>query len=235
MPARLRVSGGRCASWPKGPLKESGATIQCERSGNGSVTVVLETSDGRTLRELLPALRVAKLPDEPMQENRRNQRMEVVTLHRTRDYHQVELGRGCPTCRLYAADFSPSAPDATILSVAVVRNSGGPDWSRCPASGYRCGVPEFSPREDRRTSGCAGAGACRIWRLSEDGEQGWDVVQMIYEARESVCSNCLKGMSYEDAHKQWEAAVAEANARACREFADPPPQNLPAAGGRSAR
>jgi hypothetical protein len=234
LPTRLSVVGGRCARWPAGPLHTAGETIQCERSGDGSVTVELETQAGISLREVVPALQVAKLPEEPVQDVQRVVQTEVLGLYRSRDYRLMELGRGCMTCRLYVAEFAPSAPGATIVWVDVVSNSGGPDWLRCPA-GLRCGVPEFSTREQRLVSGCTGSSACRIWRLSEEGERGQDVVQMTFEAPKAVCRNCPQGMSYEQAHERWQAAVAEINARACREFADPPAQDLRRQRGRENR
>jgi hypothetical protein len=227
VPVRLRVAGGRCAKFPANPLTVSGATIECERSGNGSVSIVLEISPGRELHELVPAMPVGKLPEEPVQEQRRSTQMEVVSLYRARDYRPLDLGRGCPTCRLYAADFRPSVPEAKIVSVALLSSSGPPDWWRCSAQ-YPCGVPEFSPPGDRLASGCSGESACRVWRLSESGEQGQDVVQLTFEATQAVCRNCPQGMTYAEAHERWEAKVAAVRASACREFDDPPVQQLDA-------
>jgi hypothetical protein len=223
-PVKLNVIGGRCSRWPGRPLRVAGDSVQCERSGNGSVTVSLETTRGQLVRETLPALRVRQVPREPMLEQATATQIEVLALYRSRDYRVMQFGRSCPHCRLYAAEIRPSLPGASIISVGVVSTSGGPGWLRCPAS-FRCGVAEFSPPDQRNASGCAGLSACRVWRLSEDDAEGQDTVQITYEGKVNRCRNCPEGVSYEEAHKRWQQAKAEAG-DACPVFADPPPQSL---------
>jgi len=223
-PLRLSVVGGRCSAWPSRPLRIAGQSVECERSGNGSVTVTLETTRGQPLRAMLPPLRVRKAPEEPVLEERVQSQLEVVSLYRSRDYRVVEHGRSCPTCRLYAADIRPSVPGATIVSIGVVSSGGSPGWVRCPGS-LRCGTPEFSPPDQRNVSGCIGQSSCRVWRLGEDEGQAYDTIQITFEAKRSICRNCPDGLTYDEARKRWEEARAEA-ANACEVFPDPPPQVL---------
>jgi hypothetical protein len=223
-PVKLNVIGGRCSRWPDRPLRVAGDSVQCERSGNGSVTVSLETTRGEPVRETLAALRVRQVPHEPELEQTMAKQIEVLALYRSRDYRVMQFGRSCPHCRLYAAEIRPSLPGASIISVGVVSTSGGPGWLRCPAS-FRCGVAEFSPPDQRNASGCAGLSACRVWRLSEDEAEGQDTVQITYEGKVNRCRNCPDGVSYEEARRRWQQAKAEAG-DACPVFADPPPQSL---------
>lgn len=223
-PVRLSVVGGRCSPWPNRLLAARGHLVRCERSGNGSVTVTLDTTRGQPARGLLPALKVRSVPDEPVLEEKTVTQVEVVALYRSRDYRVMEYGRGCPHCRLYAAEIRPSVPGASIVSVGVVSSRGGPGWHRCPAD-FRCGAAEFSPVDQRNASSCAGLAACRVWRLSEDDSEGQDTIQITYEGKVSACRNCPAGVSFKDAHRRWEQAKAEAGA-ACAVFEDPPPQKL---------
>ena len=45
-PLKFQVSGGRCERWPNRALSVAGTTVQCQRSGNGSSTVKLQTAEG---------------------------------------------------------------------------------------------------------------------------------------------------------------------------------------------
>jgi hypothetical protein len=221
-PLKFHVSGGRCEPWPNRPLSATGTSVQCVRSGNGSATVTLATAEGE-LRSVLGAIPARRVPEEPVLEKRRSSpKIEVITLYRSRDYRQVEFGRSCPVCRLLAADIRPSEPNATILDVGVVSAGNTGRWFRCPA-GWRCGVPEFSPPDEPRVTGCAGRQACRVWRLSEDESEAQDTVQIKYEVEQAMCRNCSEGVDYSSAHKRWEAAVEQAQ-RACEAFPDDPAQ-----------
>jgi hypothetical protein len=221
---RLTVVGGRCEAWPKGALTVAGHSVQCERSGNGSVTVTLHTTRGQPLQQFLPPLQTRKAPDEPVLEAGGKPQIEVISLYRTRDFRVVEYGRSCPTCRLYAADIRPSVRGATIVSIGVVASSGSAGWLRCPA-GYRCGVPEFSPPDQRHVSGCAGQTSCRVWRLADGDGQAYDTIQIEFQVNAPACRNCPEGVPYEEARKRWERAQAQAG-QACPVFPDPPPQVL---------
>ncbi len=221
-PIKFRVSGGRCQPWPNRPLAVVGTSVQCARSGNGSVTVTLETT-AMVLKKVLSPLPAHRVPDEPVLEKQRSPpQTEVLTLYRSRDYRPIELGRGCPTCRLLAADIRPTQPDAIILDVAVVSSGGSGHWFRCPAA-FRCGVPEFSPPDQPRVSGCSGQRACRVWRLSDDESEARDAVQITYQTDTAACRNCPQGVEYASARKRWEEAKSQA-ARICRSFPDEPVQ-----------
>ena len=225
-PTKFQIAGGRCQRWPNRTLGMTGTTVQCERSGNGSVSLVLETSDG-ILRKVLKPLPARRVPAEPVLEKARSApQVEVLTLYRSRDFRQIEFGRACPTCRLLAADVRPSEDNATIVDVAVVSTSTSSHWHRCPA-GWRCGVPEFSPPDEPQVSGCAGKQACRIWRLAEDEGEAHDAVQITYVADRTKCKNCPEGVDYATARKRWEAAKDQAP-RTCQVFPDRPPQLFPA-------
>jgi hypothetical protein len=159
--------------------------------------------------------------DEPVLEKGRSPpKIEVLTLYRSRDYRQIEFGRSCPTCRLLAADIRPSEPDATIRDVAVLSAAPSGHWFRCPAE-WRCGVPEFSPPDERNVNGCAGRKVCRVWRLSDDESEGRDAVQITYDVDQTVCKNCPEGVDYASARKRWEAATSQA---VCEIFPDNPAQ-----------
>jgi hypothetical protein len=221
-PTKFRVSGGRCERWPNRPLSSAGTSVQCVRSGNRSASVTLETADGVLERTLKPVA-AGRVPDEPvLEKGRSSPQIEVLSLHRSRDYHQVEFGRICPTCRLLAADVRPSQADATILEVALISTSDSSHWLRCPA-GWRCGVSEFTPPNEPQLSGCAGRSACRIWRVSDDESEARDTVQITYEVQQAKCKNCPEGLDYASAHKRWEAARAQAD-HVCEILPDEAPQ-----------
>jgi hypothetical protein len=221
-PIKFHVSGGRCAPWPKRPLRGTGTSVQCVRSGNGSTTVTLETTEGVLKTELAP-LPARRVPDEPILEKRPSPpQTEILTLYRSRDYRPVEFGRGCPTCRLLAADIRPNAPDAIILDVVVISVGGSGHWFRCPAT-FRCGVPEFSPPDQSQISGCSGQRACRVWRLSDDESDARDIVQLTYQTAIAACRNCPPGVDYALARKRWEEAKAQEH-RSCDSFPDQPVQ-----------
>jgi len=222
-PSRLTIVGGRCAPWPSRGLISRGHSVRCERSGNGGVMVTLGLTRGEPVQTMLPPLRVRKVPDEPVLEERTRPQVEVLSLYRSRDYRVVEHGRSCPTCRLYAADVRPSLPGATILAIGVA-SGGFSSWLRCPA-GLRCGTYEFSPPDHRNVSSCAGQVSCRVWRLAEGDGEGYDTIQLTYEVREQVCRNCPRGVTFEEAHKRWERARQEAE-NPCEVFPDPPPQAI---------
>jgi hypothetical protein len=187
------------------------------------VVVTLETSSTGVLKQTLAPLQARRIPDEPVMEERMSKpEVEVRTFYRSRDYRQLELGRGCPTCRLYAADIGPTRPGATILDVALVSSGGSGHWQRCPAA-LKCGVPEFSPPDQRNVSGCVGQTTCRVWRLTDDDAEGTDAIQITYQVKEATCKNCPEGLTYESARKRWEAVKAESG-QACEVFADPRPQ-----------
>jgi hypothetical protein len=229
-PLKFRISGGRCERWPNRPLSASGASVQCARSGNGATTVILETTEG-VLKRVLAPLPARRIPDEPVLEQRPSSpQNEILTLYRSRDYRQVEFGRVCPNCRLLAADIRPTQPDATILEVAVVDSGGSPHWLRCPAA-FRCGVPEFTPPNEPRASGCSGQRACRVWRLSDDESEGRDTVQITYQVSRATCKNCPEGVDYASARKRWETAKLQAE-RTCETLPNDPAQLF---GGRTAR
>lgn len=222
LPIKFRVSGGGCEPWPNRPLNLAGTSVQCVRSGNGSGTVTLETTTG-VLKRVLAPLPARRIPDEPVLEKRRSPpQTEVLTLYRSRDYRPVEFGRGCPTCRLLAADIRPTQPDTTILDVAVVPTGESSHWFRCPAA-FRCGVPEFSPPDQPHVSGCSGERVCRVWRLSDDESEARDAVQITYQADKATCKNCPEGVDYASALKRWEEAKGQAE-RVCEVFPDRPTQ-----------
>jgi hypothetical protein len=222
-PIKFHVSGGRCDPWPNRPIDATGISVPCVRSGNGSATVTLEIGDGSVLKKQLAAVPVRRVPDEPVLEKRPAPReIEVLTLYRSRDYRQIEFGRSCPSCRLLAADIRPTQPDATILDVAVVSTGGSGHWFRCPAVS-RCGVPEFSPPDQRNVSGCAGQRACRVWRLSDDEAEAQDAIQITYQAEKATCRNCPEAMDYASARRRWEGAKIQAE-RVCEIFPDSPAQ-----------
>jgi hypothetical protein len=221
--AKFAVNGGRCEPWPRGSLDAAGRTVQCSRSGNGGVTVSLETSDGSVLRKLLAPLPVRRVPDEPVRLDKQSEPItEVVALYRSRDYRSIEFGRSCATCRLLAADVRPSEPGATIVDIGVVASGGAGHWFRCPAN-LRCGAPEFSPPSERSVSGCAGLTACKVWRLTDDDLEGHDTIQITYRSTRAACKNCPEGMDFDAAHRNWEQAKTKAE-RACDVFPDSPPQ-----------
>jgi hypothetical protein len=221
-PTRFSVRGGRCAAWPEQPLSEAGERVECERSGNGDMAVELLSDTAEPVRVRVPALPAGKPIPEPMKQERLSEPLtEVLTLQRSRDYRPVYLGRGCPTCRVYAADVRPTADGAVILGIATVVSSGA-DWHRCPAQ-LRCGVYEFSPPDAPGQSGCAGLAACRVWRLAESDADATDVVQLTYQLAEVTCTNCPPGMDYETARKTWEE---RAKGDACPVLTDVPAQRF---------
>ena len=131
-PLRFEVRGGRCGQWLGQPLSVKGDTVQCVRSGAGAVTIELTTDHAGTTRQTLSALTTVDMPPEPVQQIRPSQPVsEVISLWRSRDYRLRQLGRGCPTCELYAADIRPSDPNATILRATTISSSGG-GWRRYP-------------------------------------------------------------------------------------------------------
>jgi hypothetical protein len=224
LPVELKVSGGRCEAWPDRPLDTRGQMVQCVRSGNGSVTLGLAATHAATVQQMLPPLRARAHPPEPMLEQGMSKpSIEVLALYRARDYQAVGFGQSCPSCKLFAADFHPSRPDAVIVDVSVVSTADASRWLRCPAS-YRCGTPEFSPPDQRNVSGCSGLKACRVWRLSSEDAVGWDTIQITSIAPESVCANCPEGMDYAAAHKQWEEQSRAYGWVECSVFPDPPAQ-----------
>ena len=223
-PIKFQVSGGRCEVWPGRPLNATGTSVQCARSGNGSATVILETSAG-VLKKVLAPILARRVPDEPVLEKVRSPpQIEVVALYRSRDFRPVEFGRGCPQCVLLAADIQPMQPGATILDVAVVTTGGYGHWFRCPAA-FRCGVPEFSPPDQRNVSGCAGQRVCRVWRLAEDDTEARDTIQITYQTDTATCKNCPERVDYASARRRWEEAKAQAE-RVCDTFPDRAPQFL---------
>ncbi len=222
-PVWFEVHGGRCGQWPARPLSVKGDVVQCVRSGDAQVTLELRTDQGGVTRQTVPALQRAQLPPEPVRENKLSEpASEVFSLWRSRDYKLQQLGRGCPTCSLYAADIRPSVANAVILRAETV-SSGGAGWQPCPA-GFRCGVYEFSPPENPRLSGCAGTSACRVWRLAEGNAEASDVIQITYQTSETGCSNCSGDLDFETAHKKWEEA-RDATPDRCEVFPDSPPQS----------
>jgi hypothetical protein len=224
-PVKFGVSGGRCEPWSNQAPTATETAVSCVRSGNGETKVTLELSDGTILKRSLAPLAARRVPDEPMLDKTSATReIEVITLFRSRDYRQVQLARSCPACRLLAADIRPTRAGATIVDVAVVSTTTSGHWFRCPA-GLRCGVPEFSPIDQRNVSGCAGQRACRVWRLADDDAEARDAIQITYELSGQTCKNCPEGMDYASAHKAWEQAKDRAQ-NGCEAFADPPVQVL---------
>jgi hypothetical protein len=223
-PLRFEVRGGRCRRWPGRPLSGKGDAVQCVRSGVGTVTLELVTDQAGATRQTLSPLAHPDLPPEPQQETKLSEPVsEVFRLWRSRDYRLQQLGRGCPSCGLYAADVNPSVPGAVILRAETV-SSNGAGWQRCPA-GFRCGVYEFSPPDNRRLSGCTDLPVCRVWRLAErDGETS-DVIQLTYRTSQAVCVNCPENADFEAAHKRWQEARDAAPGR-CEVFADSPAQSF---------
>ena len=222
LPVRFGVSGGRCEPWPNQPLTSAETAVSCVRSGNGGTKVTLELADGTVVGKTLAPLVARRLPDEPLLENRSASKapeIEVITLFRSRDYRQVQPGRGCPTCRLLAADVRPSQAGAMIVDIGVVSSTNSGHWFRCPA-GLRCAVPEFSPTDQRNVSGQQ---ACRVWRLTDDDAEAQDAIQITYQAQTESCKNCPQGMDYLAAHKSWEEAKERAQ-KGCEDFADLPVQ-----------
>jgi hypothetical protein len=223
-PLRFEVRGGRCGKWPERSLSAKGDAVQCVRSGAGAVRIELTTDGAGAVRQTLDPLAQGKLPPEPMQQSRLSEPIsEVVRLTRSRDFRQIQLGRGCPSCGLYAADIRPSDPDAKILRATTVSSSGS-GWQPCPA-GLRCGVYEFSAVDDPRLSGCADLTACRVWRLAEGDAEASDVIQLTYQKSEAACVNCPEGMDFEAAHREWQEA-RDREPAACEVFADLPAQSV---------
>jgi hypothetical protein len=134
-----------------------------------------------------------------------------------------QLGRGCLTCGLYAADIHPSLPGATILRADTVSSTGS-GWERCPA-GLRCGVYEFTPPDNPRLSGCAESSECRVWRLAEAEGEASDVIQLTYKALQVACINCPADTDFETAHQRWQE-MKERTAPNCARFADSPAQSI---------
>lgn len=221
-PVGFEVRGGRCSRWPSRPLSATGDKVQCVRSGSSTVSVELTTAESGAVREVLAALPQQQLPPEPVRTQQPSEpASEVVSLWRSRDYRLQQLGRGCPSCGLYAADLRPSVPGAVILRADTV-SSNGAGWLRCPA-GFQCGVYEFSPADNPGASGCAEVFACRVWRLAETEGEASDVIQLTYQTPQSQCTNCPEGVDFETAHKQWEEA-RDAMPSRCEVFADLPAQ-----------
>jgi hypothetical protein len=222
-PQRFQARGARCAGWPQRPLSTKGDEVQCVRSGDGATTLELTTDRAGLTRQSLSPIVHPDVPPEPVQQQHVPEpTSEVISLSRSRDYQLVQLGRGCPNCALYAADFRPSEPNAVILRTTTVSTTGA-RWQACPA-GLRCGVYEFSPPDQPLISGCAGQTTCRVWRLAETNEEAADVVQLNYQQTSKVvCANCPDKMDFESAHRQWEEVKGKALAR-CEAFADLPPQ-----------
>jgi hypothetical protein len=224
---RFGVSGGRCEPWPNRPLTSAETSVACVRSGNGGSKVTLELADGTVIGKSLAPLVARRIPDEPRIENSsvgKAPETEVITLFRSRDFHQVQVAQSCPACRLLAADIRPARAGATIVDVGVVSSTPAGRWFRCPA-GYKCGVPEFSPVDQDKVSGCAGQLTCRVWRLAEDDAEARDVIQITYRVDGQTCKNCPEGMDYASAHKVWEDAKQRAE-KGCETFPDPPLQLL---------
>ncbi len=222
-PLRFEVHGGRCRPWPRHPLSAKGDAVQCVRSGHGAVTLELVADPAGATRQTLSPLASPDLPPEPLQEKKLSEpASEVFSLWRSRDYRLQQLGRGCPTCSLYAADIRPSVPGAVILRAATVSSSGA-GWRPCPA-GFRCGVYEFSAPDNPRLS-CTDLPVCRVWRLAETNAEASDVIQLTYQTSQVVCVNCPENVDFEKAHKQWQEARDTAPDR-CEVFADSPAQSI---------
>jgi hypothetical protein len=112
-PLKFRVSGGRCQPWPNRPLTAPGTSVLCVRSGNGSTTIALDTTDG-VLKKVLAPLATRRVPDEPVLEKRRSQ-------PQTEGPYTVQVTR-LPLYRLRAG--LPYVP---------------PTWRRHPADAIRRG------------------------------------------------------------------------------------------------
>jgi hypothetical protein len=219
-PTRFSARGGRCTAWPHKPLSAAGDSVECVRSGNGDIGVELLSDTAEPVRVRLPAMPAGKPIPEPVKQERLSEAVsEVLSLNRARDFRPIYLGRGCPTCRVYAADVRPTQDDAVILAVVTVLSSGA-GWQRCPA-GLRCGVYEFSPPDAPGQSGCAGLAVCRVWRLAETDGEASDVIQLTYQVAQVTCTNCPAGTDYETARKAWEE---RAKAQACPVVQDAPAQ-----------
>ncbi|HEY7759306.1 MAG TPA: hypothetical protein VIA64_07815 [Burkholderiales bacterium] len=219
-PTRFSVRGGRCAAWPERPLSKAGDSVECVRSGNGDFGVELLSDTAEAVRVRLPALPAGRPIPEPVKQEQLSEPVsEVLSLHRTRDFKAIYLGRGCPTCRVYAADVRPTPEGAVILGIVTALSSGA-GWHRCPA-GLRCGVYEFSPPDTPAQSGCVGLSACRVWRLAETDGEASDVIQLTYQIAQVTCVNCPPGMDYDTARKTWEERT---KAEACPVLPDAPAQ-----------
>jgi hypothetical protein len=72
--------------------------------------------------------------------------------------------------------------------------------------------------------------SCRVWRLAETDAEASDVIQLTYQAPETVCVNCPENVDFETAHRNWEAAARTAGPR-CEVIADLPAQSIPAPAG----
>ena len=165
-----------------------------------------------------------KVPAEPLQERRLSEpASEVIRLSRSRDYRLQQLGRGCPTCRLYSADIHPSDSKATILYATTV-SSSGEGWHPCPA-GIRCGVYEFSPPDNPHLSGCSELPACRVWRLADTDVEAVDVIQLTYQTAELVCINCPDNMNFEITHRHWQESK-ERVPHPCAVLVDSPAETI---------
>jgi hypothetical protein len=220
-PVRFEVHGARCGRWPAHAISGKGDSVQCVRSGDSPVTLELVTDRAGATRQALSARVRPDLPPEPLEVRKVSEASEVFKLWRSHDYRLQQLGKGCPNCRLYAADIRPSVADASIVRAVTVSSSGG-GWQPCPA-GWRCGVFEFSPPDNPRLSGCAGLPVCRVWRLTESDAEAFDVIQLTYERSEVACTSCPDHEAFETAHRQWQQARDNARDR-CEVFADWPAQ-----------
>ena len=191
-----------------------------QSNASEAATLELHTDRaGLTRQEILP-LAHPNIPPEPQQQQKSLEPVsEVVTLSRSRDYRLRQLGNGCPTCALYSADLRPASPDAVILR-AVTVSSSGVGWHPCPAR-LRCGVYEFSSRDDPLISGCTGVSVCSVWRLAEAGAEASDVIQLTTQRSELACVNCPQGVDFQAAHAQWQEARERALLR-CPVAADLP-------------
>jgi hypothetical protein len=223
-PVKFEVRGASCGRWPARALSVKGDAVDCVRSGGGAVQLALTTDRaGMTTQTISPVASPA-LPPEPQEERGYSDPVsEVISLSRSSDYRLQQLGRGCPTCRLYAADLRPSDPGAVIVR-AITVSTRGEGWRACP-SGLRCGVYEFSPPDNSPPSGCAGASACRVWRLAETDGEGSDVIQLVYRKPETRCIDCPAGLDYPTAHRRWQEIRDRASAR-CKDVADSPAQSI---------
>jgi hypothetical protein len=226
-PVVFSAKGARCAAWPDTPLSAKGVGVACVRSGGGAVVVELVSDTAEPVHAKLPALALAADAAQPLQREKASKPgVDVITLQRAYHFRPVSHpGRGCPACRLYAADVRPSRAGAIVLEIATV-SSNGRGWHRCPA-GLRCGVYEFSPPDAPTQTGCAGHGSCRVWRLAEGEGDASDVIQLKYQVSDVSCVNCPEGMDYGTALKRWQEAKAKK--APCPLVGDAPPQRFRAA------
>jgi len=117
---------------------------------------------------------------------------EVLQLTRFGNYHLILGNVDCPNCKdLFYAVLTPALPVSSFDSVAYLRSENAGHWYRCSVQ-TNCETLEFTPTTARsKDTSCRGATTCVIWRVTDDGTQSTDWIEVSYRTHDRRCiKNC---------------------------------------------